>query len=287
MAFKVLEHVPLGGQGKTFKSSNLAMGLAERGYTVLLCGCCFSNQMTLFFNGEEGLILDIEKQFLFEVPGLDSFVEGTPLDDLLLEVRPNLHFLPGGNVAEADYLLRLEASKRLNKTPVAVLEDLLSPWEKYYDFMVFDTAPNHNTNLFFNLLYYADTVIATVEPEKRGQALLKLFIRYLDVKNPDYREKFGKSPINVTLITPNRHKTNVGLHNRTVRELVDEFDGLVTDSIQECASVGRAWSEGKSLREYTDELSRKLRKNEQNSLQVVESITDTVIEQAKKGGFIQ
>ena len=248
--------VPVGGQGKTTFSANPALMLAEEGHRVLIVDGCPSNQLSLYFN------VDPAK-------GVHNFLEGEDLVDLLWEVRPNLNLLPAGDLVEAESILRED-----KVFPAAKLEELMKDWEVNFDFILFDTAPNYNTLLFFNILFYVDKIISPVETHRRGFDKLMEFAELLESKNAVLRERHNKSPLKIDMVIPNKHR-NTRLNNGVLDLLQEEFGDVVTEPIPLCTGVAQAWRDSESLSERLQRI-KSPRENELRILATLQTIVQNI-----------
>jgi cellulose biosynthesis protein BcsQ len=276
MSHKVVIYVPLGGNGKTFLTGNLAIELAARGLRVFVCDTCFSGQLSLFFN-----VLQ-EDEFPWELPGIEEFLsEEKELEELVHEPRKNLYFLPAGDTVEAEHFLRTNKQWK-NKTPqIAQLAKKLEEWEASFDIFLFDTAPNLNTLLALNVFHAVDTILSPVETHKRGSLLMARFQKFLEQENEHLRESFGKSPLMINKVIPNRHDKKLLLNRGVLQELNDIFPEVLTEPIGVCTSIAKAWTKGMSLRELLDEEKRSIRSNEKQALKVISSLVDYIVKESR------
>lgn len=228
MAIKVVIHSPKGGQGKTTVTANLAMMLAARGKRVLAVDTCPSKGLQMYFNVEAA-------------HGVCALLAGTPPADLIGEIRPNLSFLPGGDLVEAERLLTQD-----KLSPYLNLAEKMKPCEGDFDFILFDTAPTEDSRLFFAVLYYADRIVTPIETKRAGLDLLLRFHELLGSVNPRLREREGKPPLKIDTIIPYWYGQTLA-KTGVLDILRKEFGPLVTKPIGECTGLIESWTRGESL----------------------------------------
>ncbi len=135
-----------GGVGKTTLIANLAIELKKRGQRVLIFDgdLGMANVDIMFGVRSNGHILDV-------VNGKKS------ITDILTEIEPQVHLIPGGS-GVADYNTLSAFQRR-------ALLDSLSSLEMHYDYLLIDTAPGIADNvLYLNNSAQAAAVIITPEP---------------------------------------------------------------------------------------------------------------------------
>lgn len=278
MSSKIVIYVPLGGNGKTFLTGNLAIELAARGLRVFVCDTCFSGQLSLFFN-----VLP-DDEFPWEQQGVEEFLSGkVKLEDLVYEVRDNLFFLPSGDTVEAEHFLRTNKNWKKQTSQLEQLAQKLGDWEEEFDVFLFDTAPNLNTLLALNVFHAVDKIISPVETHKRGPLLLSRFVKFLEQENEHLRESYGKQPLSMDKLIPNRHDKQLLLNKGVLAELEKLFPDVITEPIGVCTSITKAWTKGKSLRELLDSEKRQIRRNEKQALKVLDSVVDYIVKETNHG----
>jgi chromosome partitioning protein len=258
---RVLIHSPKGGQGKTTLTANLAMMLAERGKRVLAVDCCGSKGLQLYLNVEAET-------------GVSELLAGTPGDDLVGEVRPNLWFLPGGDLVEAERIL---TQNKLS--PFLDLEEHLKPLEERFDFVLFDTAPTEDSRLFFAVLFYCDRILMPIETKRAGLDLLARFASLLEGINPRLREREGKPPLTIDAVVPYWYSQTLA-KTGVLEILRKDYRALVTEPVGECTGLIETWTRGESLADRLRDLKTP-RPNEAHILRVFEGlVTDLLVSKA-------
>ncbi|MDJ0766286.1 MAG: ParA family protein [Myxococcota bacterium] len=251
---RILIHSPAGGQGKTTTAANTAIMLADRGHRVLAVDACSSKGLQIYFN--------VQAEY-----GISELLAGTSAETLTGEIRPNLIFLPGGDLIEAENIL-----SRDKIAPFLIFEKKLGEVEEQYDFVIIDTSPAEDSRLFFALLFYADTIITPIETKRAGVDKILKFRDLLDSVNPRLREHEGKPPLRINKVIPywfgrSRAKQSA------LETLQKEFSKYVTGPIGECTGLIESMTQGVSL---SDKLknNKKPRPNEAHILSVYEGLID-------------
>lgn len=134
-----------GGVGKSTLSANLGLALSQMGYRVVLFDADFgmSNLEIMFGVRPTRTVFDL-------VDGSSSVF------DVLTPVSNDLHLLSGGIAIET--LNKLSAHQR------RTLLDRLMDLERVCDFLIFDTGPGLNENVFFSC-QSADERLVIINPE--------------------------------------------------------------------------------------------------------------------------
>lgn len=252
MPTKIVIHSPKGGQGKTTVTANLAMMLADRGKRVLAVDTCSSRGLQYYFNIEAD-------------HGICDLLSGTPAEGLIGDIRPNLAFLPGGDLVEAERVLTQD-----KLSPYLNLEEKMRQCEGRFDFILFDTPPTEDSRLFFAVLYYVDRIIAPIETKRAGLDMLLRFRTLLEGINPRLREREGKPPLEIGTVIPYWYGQTLA-KTGALEVLQQEFGPLVTEPIGECTGLIESWTRGESL---ADRLrgTKSPRPNEARILDVFEGL---------------
>ncbi len=155
-----------GGVGKTTLISNLALTLSQQGSKVLI------------LDGDLGMANVDVMYGLRAAHSLESVLSGElEIRDIIVEVAPNVHLIPGGGgVYELQNLSSIEKKTIL---------DQVSQLNEPYDYLLIDTASGINDNvLYLNAAAQEILVVVTPEPASLtdSYALIK-------VLNKKYRER--------------------------------------------------------------------------------------------------
>lgn len=256
MIKKVLIHVPKGGQGKSTVTANLSLMLAARGQRVLIVDGCESRGLEDYLN--------IEAEF-----GIDELLSGTPLSDLTGEIRENCDFLPAGDL--------LSANDRLSENkvfPSGQLAKILNKFNDQYDFVLFDTDPEENSHLFFNILYYIDFIVSPVETKRAGFKKLCDWRDMLEDLNPDY-EEMNTEPLQIDVVIPYWFDARIGKDKERLEEIQETFEEAVTEPIRQTVGLRKSREEGLSLEEFLG--GKKPQSNEARALSVFENIIELLL----------
>lgn len=155
-----------GGVGKTTLISNLALTLSQQGNKVLI------------LDGDLGLANVDVMYGMRAAHSLESVLNGErEIKDVIIEVAPNVHLIPGGGgVYELQNLSSIEKK---------IILDQVSQLNEPYDYLLIDTASGINDNvLYLNAAAQEILVVVTPEPASLtdSYALIK-------VLNKKYRER--------------------------------------------------------------------------------------------------
>lgn len=135
-----------GGVGKTTSTASVGSILASRGYKVLLVDMDAQTHLTKsLYSGQ------IEQTIYFSLTG-DS-----PLP--VLEVRPNLHLVPGSKELDMIDIVLASAISREK-----ILMDKLAPMKGQYDFILIDCPPKL-TLMLLNALTVSNEIVVPLVAE--------------------------------------------------------------------------------------------------------------------------
>ena len=135
-----------GGVGKTTTAVSLAHGLSRRGKRVLIVDTDTQNHVV------ECLGIDTEASLY------DVVIDEMNVNDAIVEARPNLFVLAGGqNVAKLRRFIQLAEVEA-----EYVLTDALSSAAEQFDIVIIDSSPAWDL-LAVNVLFFAKRVIVPVE----------------------------------------------------------------------------------------------------------------------------
>lgn len=154
-----------GGVGKTTLVCNLAFELAAKGKKVLILdGDLGMANVDIFFGARSRL-------------NISHVLENhCQLEDILMEVAPNVHLIPGGSGVYG--LSRLEPMQK------HILLDQVSRLNKNFDYMLVDTAPGIDDNvLYLNAAAQEILVVVTPDPSSLTDAYA-----LIKVLNQRYKE---------------------------------------------------------------------------------------------------
>ena len=122
---KIAVTLSKGGVGKSTSATNLAHGLAQSGYKVLIIDTDTQGQVAEIFGQEPGVGL------------AEVLAEEVQPEDALMAVRDNLWVLAGGRqLASAKRLLA-----RQEFGGERMMAKMLAPYDEYFDYAILDTAP--------------------------------------------------------------------------------------------------------------------------------------------------
>ena len=179
-----------GGVGKTTTAAVLAVGLAEKGYRVLLIDSDPQTNLTMCFLQEQ----TDELSSLYDIYG-----DGESIDDVKVPVRDNMDLVIGDfELCNAD--MQFTKAGRLK-----MLKKAIKSIGTEYDFIVIDTPPNLGI-LSLNAFIASNYVLVPMTVDSfslKGVRLLKETLG--DVK--DETEK--KLPVAGILLTRYNSRTNV------------------------------------------------------------------------------
>ncbi len=209
-----------GGSGKTATSINIAKGLADEGYRVLLV------DLDLQGNTSSKFREDFE-----EISGIVEAINGrVQIKDVIYSTDfENLFIIPSKlewldcleEMAREDYLQ--EAEGKLN-TSVMRIKNLLNPIRDDFDVIILDNNPSYKT-ILKNCVYAADLIIVPVNIDKNAIKGVDYTIRYIMKVIGDAEEDIN--PDFMILIT----KTTRTKVSRECVELIRRsFPGIVFET---------------------------------------------------------
>lgn len=152
-----------GGVGKTTMVSNLALSLSRQGQKVLV------------FDGDLGMA-NVDIFFGVRPAGnLGDVMSGkAAVRDILMEVSPGVHLLPGGN--------GLPELSAMNNFQRRALLEAVSDLPHDFDVMLIDTAPGISDNVLY-LNSAADEVMILVTPDPASFADAYALIKVLNLRH--------------------------------------------------------------------------------------------------------
>lgn len=212
-----------GGVGKTTLAVNLAGGLAQKGYKVLLID---SDEQ-----GHVAKYLGLKKE-----PGFfDLMQRNAPWRDVLRIVPSERYQLPGRSIESTLYLLPGDITTRALPYTMQpnskLLRTRLSQLEHYIDFAVIDTGPA--ASLLHILIYRATQyVICPTVLEELSFDGLQMALMHIEQANEDRRDR-REQPIQVLGIVPTMTRDHTAEHKLGIDQLRNAYGDLVWDSIRE------------------------------------------------------
>jgi len=144
-----------GGVGKTTTAINLAVAIADSGRRVLLVDLDPQGNATSgIISREDATTLRREHRTIYQ-----ALVGGTPLSEVVCQVRPNLFLAAAGDdlVGAEIELVTMEGRERR-------LKAVLGPVYQEYNFVLIDTPPSLGI-LTLNALVAADSVLVPMQCE--------------------------------------------------------------------------------------------------------------------------
>jgi len=223
-----------GGTGKTSTAQNLGHALARAGATVFVVdGDRQSNTTTTLLGKRVSPSLD------------DILTEKVALTEAIYEARPNLYVIP--SEGDLDHVATyLKDHHRAYQT----LRRALIEIEGQVDFVLFDQAAGF-TPVMDALLTASDEMIIPCELEPYAvQGLFDMFNKL--------KRELGQELKNSGIIPYNTDMSKK-MTGAYMQELLDTFDGLITDPIRTDTAVPYAQSQGLTVFEYAERQKLKSR----------------------------
>lgn len=156
-----------GGVGKTTLVSNLALALAGRQEKVLI------------FDGDLGMAnVDIFFGVRPEGTLADVLAGRKTVREILTEVAPGVHLLPGGS-GSIDF-------NGMNNFQRRALVDAVSDLPHFFDWMLIDTAPGIHENVLY-LNSAADEIVVVLTPDPSSFADAYALIKVLNRRHRENR----------------------------------------------------------------------------------------------------
>lgn len=218
-----------GGVGKTTTTSNLGYALSQLGKTVLMVDMDPQGNLAQCFG--------IYPQEL-EMTISSVLMRENTIDEVALELNPNLYIAPANKYLVDAELLLVSAKARENRLKSSLRQ------AEGFDYILIDCPPSLSL-LTLNALAAATEVLMPVEAEyfsASGCALLEETITEITM---EINDKLKHSGVLITKVN-----TRQVLHKQIVEEVKSHFKGLVFESmIPKNVSIGEAQPQGKSVLE--------------------------------------
>lgn len=222
-----------GGVAKTTSSYAMAVGLANRGYKVLVVDADPQENlsMTAGINLNEidpdpedieQLTEEEQRYFYDNVPAkLFEVMNGDKdINKAIIPIQENLDLIIGGiDLASADMTFNMVARERLIKNAFKKIK-------KQYDFCIFDCSPALGVVLM-NILTVADEVIIPLEPGAYSLQGLSRLYKFIDQIHDFTNDKLSVSGI---LVTKVRNTSNSKIWISDIEEKAQLLGTKVFDS---------------------------------------------------------
>lgn len=217
-----------GGVGKTTTATNLAHGLALKGYQVLA--------IDLDPQAHLASSLGITRE---DIAGLDAvFLKGIPLHSVQLQVRENLKLISaGGHLNEVE---NLEGGKSRG----LLLKRAIDQYDEDIDFIIIDCPPSSGL-LVINALFATQEVLIPMT----GDYLAMQGLSHLMATLSNFEEALNKSYKQWIVLS--RFHDRRRLAQEVREKLINYFpDSVFKTSISEAASLAECPGFGKTVFEY-------------------------------------
>ena len=194
-----------GGVGKTTTAAVLAVGLAEKGYKVLLVDSDPQTNLTMCFLQEQ----TDELSSLYDIYG-----DGESIDDVKVPVRDNLDLIIGDfELCNAD--IQFTKAGRLK-----MLKKAIKSIDGEYDFVIIDTPPNLGV-LSLNAFIASDYMVVPMSVDSFSLKGVRLLKETLD----DVADETEKElPVAGILLTKYNSRTNV---SKLIEKSLNSAAGLL------------------------------------------------------------
>lgn len=226
---KIAFQIVKGGTGKTTAIQNIGCAASLYGAKILLVDLDPQGNLTDTFN-----------QKVEDCPVMIDLIEGTALiKDAILKVEEGVDLLPSRieNVT-------LDSKLAITKAPLhMVLNNILSPIEDNYDFILIDCPPMMGHSVTAAALY-ADLILIPLNPDKfsaKGLTILKD-----EVKNLKKQYK-----VNIEYkVFLNKFSGNTILSDKTIQTTIStetELGNALTTAIRQAQEIPNAIDQGTNL----------------------------------------
>ncbi len=220
-----------GGTGKTTTAVNLAAGIADRGYDVLL--------IDLDAQGNVGTALGVRGEHTM----YHLLVEQKPFEDVVVPVRGHLDVITAdATLAAAEVFLA-----RLDDARDRVLADRLQSIRGRYQYVVLDCGPALSL-LNQNALSFVDEVMIPVSCDYLALVGVKQVLRTL--KDVD---KHLHHSVRISGVVPTFFDSRTRLSREAVDTLREYFKDRLYDPIRRSTRLAEAPSRRQTIFEYAPE----------------------------------
>lgn len=254
-----------GGIGKTTLSTNLCAALARKGESVLAIdldpqvgGLTNHLGLTEYYEMEREMILhamldpdnsDVREQIVeaggFDVipssAGLSNADRAIQKDRMMRELHSKQYNHSTGmgddNEPEIPYIARLQA--------------VLQPVIHEYDYIIIDAQASYSV-LIDNAIVATREIMIPMEPNEKGIQTVKSFGETIDRLEKQYSDMFQNFSLNTLAMIPNE-KEDSTIHNKVLRQLIDEGYPVTPFAIRCRNQLQYAWGENMHIYDYTEE----------------------------------
>ncbi len=199
-----------GGTGKTSLCYQVASHLAILGFKVLA--------LDLDPQGHLSSIMGIPEDWNGSTI-YDVVINGTPLEEALIQVLPGLDLLPA-NIS----MTRIEVPLSSKTKREEKLKSILDPFRDDYDFIVMDTNPTIST-LNMNALVASDRVNVVCETQPFSLSGLRVLVEQM----VNFYHDMGFVP-NYSII-PNKYEIKTAISQEVLGALRSEYGNAVISSV--------------------------------------------------------
>lgn len=230
---KIAVRTKKGGVGKTTTAANIGYYFAQQGKKVCLVDCDSQFNLTTALGVSQDQVKGTLKDIL----------EGKSINDILLEVRPNLFIIPANmKLSEYDRILdRRQPELTLKK----ILEDKIQ--NSPLDFIIFDCPPS-TSMLIDNVICFVNEVWCPLQTEYLSLEGVEQIIYEIQEINNTFKDNGVKVAIKGIIPTMTDSRTNL---SKEVYELAkNRYKTFITPAIRRSIKIGESPSHGLSIFEH-------------------------------------
>lgn len=236
MTTRISFAIQKGGVGKTTSTVSVAETLAAAGYRILVVD----------FDSQGNATKMMTKRSIYDFTG-KSIMDAVRRNDaapFIVEVKENLHLIPAEDHLAA-FSRHIYTQKIL--TPFKVLQRLLEPIEKQYDYIFIDVGPSLG-DLMINAMVYVDQIYIPVDA---GDLALDAMIRFMEFVDESRKEGHTNAVIAGIVLTMRDFRSK---YERDISDgLRETFGGLVAKTeIRRLVRVKEMSSRGVDIEKITD-----------------------------------